>query len=124
FGFALRLRAAQRAAVFPCSRVGRAAAVGVFRRLADPEPAALIPIEIHDLVDKRLGRDEVDRELGMDLDFSRSFRGSGRSALGITERIAEFAGDAELVDIFPLSSPGDAAEEDGAIVGTVEVFVE
>ena len=42
-GFAVGAGAAQVAAVLPRLDVGRAAAVGIFRRLRDPEAAALVP---------------------------------------------------------------------------------
>ena len=104
--------------------VGLAAAVGVLGSFADPEAAFFVPVDIHHFIDEGLGGDEGEIEFGVDLDFGGGFRGRGGAPFGITEGVAEFGREAELVHVFAVAGPSDAAQENGAVVGSVEVEVE
>ena len=104
--------------------VGFAAAVGILGSFADPEAALFVPIDVHHFIDEGLGGDEGEVELGVDLDFGGGLGRGSRAAFGITEGVAEFGGEAEFVGVGAVTGPGDAAEENGAVVGAVEVAVE
>ncbi len=123
-GLALGAGAAQVTAVLPRLGVGHAAAVGILGGFGDPQAAALVPVHVHDLVHQRLGGDEGQVELGVDLDLGGGLGRMRRTVGRITEGVAQFLGAAKLVDVGALTGPGDAAEEDGAVVGAVEVLVE
>ena len=120
---ALHLERIERTAFLPHVGVGLAAAVGIFGRLADPEAAPLVPVEVHDLVDQRLGGDEGEFELGVELDLGGGFRWMGRATFGVAQRVTGFVAAAEDVDVGALAGPGDAAEQERAVVGAVEIFV-
>ena len=93
---------------------------------AFPRPRAgpFIPVDVHGLVDERLGGDQGEVELRMHFDFRRGLGRRGRPALDVAQRVALFVRLQELVDVRPLARPRDAAQQQRAVVGPVEVLVE
>ena len=114
----------ERPGVLPQIGVGHAAAVRILRRLRNPEPALVIPVDVHRLVDQRLGGDEGEVELRMDLDLRGGLRRCGRAALDVAQRVTLLVRRQELVDVGPLAGPRDTAQQQRAVVRTVEVLVE
>src|SRR5438132_11844232 len=94
-------------------------AIGIFRGLSDPKAALRIPIQRDDLFDERFGSDQVKVELRMQVELCGGLLGSSRAALRILQR-SEFSGEAKLIHISASTHPGDAAEENGAIMGGIE----
>ncbi|CAB4583851.1 unannotated protein [freshwater metagenome] len=111
------------AAVLPLLHIQLAAAVRILGRLADPQAALFIPVDVHDLVDERLGGDEREIELGMHFDFLRGLVRMRGTALDVAEVVAEFLRLAKFVRVFTLAGPGDAAQEQRAQRRMAEVFV-
>ena len=105
--------------------VRHAPAVRILGRFRDPQPAALVPVDVHRLGDQRLGGDERQVELGMHLDL----RGGLRRARSVRLRRSAGASPSfvfldELVDVRALARPRDAAQQDRPVVRAVEVLVE
>ena len=114
----------ERAGVPRRCRVRHASAVGILGRFRHPQPALLVPIDVHRLGDERLGGDERQVELGVHLDLRGGLRRRGRAAFGVAQRVAELVLLHQLVDVGALAGPRDAAQQDRAVVGAVEVLVE
>ena len=74
--------------------VERAAAIGIFWRLANPQAAPFIPVDAHDFINEGFGSDEAQIKIGMKFDFSGGLGGRRGAAFGITEGVAEFTGQA------------------------------
>ena len=111
------------ARVFPRVGLWHAATVWILGRLGHPHAALPVPIDIHRLVDERLGRDERHFEIGMHHGFRGRFLRQTRPAIGITQR-GEFLPRAEFVRVFPLRRPRDAAQQDRAEIGSREVHMQ
>ena len=109
---------------FHSRRVRHAAAVRVLGRLGDPQPALLVPVEVHRLPDEGLGRDERQVELGMHLDPRRRIGRGGRSAFDVAEAVAGFTFLQELVHVRAPAGPRDPAQQDRPVVRAVEILVE
>ena len=125
FGVALGDEGFERTGILPTrGGIRHAAAVGIFGRLADPKAAAFIPVDVHDFVDERLGGDEGDFEIGVNLDFGGGLARRRGTAFRITQRVAEFGGEAEFVGVGAAAGPSDAAQENRAVIGAVKIFIE
>ena len=101
---------------------GLTAAVRIFRRLGDPQAAIRSPLDVHHLVDERLGGHEGDVEIGVNIELGCGFLRRGRAALGITQR-GQFFLRAKLIHIRALPRPGDAAQHHGFDVRQVKGLV-
>jgi hypothetical protein len=99
------------AAVLPRVHIRLAEAVRILRRLDDPQAAFFIPVDVHRLVDERLGGDEREIELRMHFERLRQLLRARAAALDIAQRIAQLGRFAQLVDVVTLSGPGDAAQD-------------
>ena len=108
-------------AVLPRVHIRLAEAIRILRRLDDPQATFFIPVDVHGLVDQRLGGDEAQIELGMHFERLRQLLRAGAAALDITQRIAQLGRFAQLFDVFTFSGPGDAAEDQGADAVVAEV---
>lgn len=109
------------AAVLPRVHIRLAEAVRILRRLDDPQAAFFIPVDVHGLVDERLGGDEAQIELGMHFERLRQLLRARAAALDVAQRIAQFGRLAQFVDVFPLSGPGDATQDQGADADVAEI---
>ncbi len=109
---------------FHGSVFGSFAAVRILGRFRDPQPAALVPVDVHGLVDQGLGRDERQIELRVHLDLRGSLGWSGRSPFDVAQVVAELVLRQELVDVRALAGPGDPAQENRAVVRSIEILVE
>ena len=104
-------------------RAHAATAIGVFRSFSHPETAAGVPVKIHRFCDQRLGRDQRHVEVRMHFQI---FQGGFRF-LRTTFRIGQggqLLRRAEFIDTGTLAGPGQAPQENGAVVGFLERGVE
>ena len=115
---------AERPAVLPRFRVRQPAAVGILGSLRDPQAAAIVPVDVHGLLDERLGGDERQVELRVHLDLRGGFGGGGGSPFDVAQAVAELVFLQELVDVRAFSGPRDPAQQDRAVVRAVEILVE
>ena len=114
----------ERPRIPPWRHVQHAPAVRILRGLRDPQPALLVPVDVHRLGDERLGGHERQIELRMNFDLCRSLAGRGRPAFRVAQRVPEFILLHELVNVRALACPGDPAEQDRAVVRAIEVLVQ
>ena len=111
-------------AVFPNIRVRLAQAVGILGRLHDPHPPLIVPVDVHRLVDERLGGHQGNIELRVQLDLRGSFLRARRAA----DRVAEgalhlFPVGEEHIRILRFPRPSDPAQEDGLQGNVGEILI-
>ena len=83
-----------------------------------------IPVEVHRLGDQRLGGDELHREVGMNLEIRERVRRASAGRLRDTSALEISSGLQNSSRFVALSRPGDAAQQDRAIVRQLEGRVE